>query len=337
MLKGMIIIWWGSLETIPPGWQHCDGTNGTPDLRFKFVLGANLTPGIGVTGGSTMHSHSFTGDGHHHDLFAGFSIPAGITRSAITSTDPATGTTDQIDGRPPFHILAYIMKMFDDANSQLELPWPYAAKAIIQHQHRITFAVVWITFRHKMDIDVKPPDAKWIVRADGLPKPIFSQTWLDPWTMQLIVPDILTPPRHLTVEYDGPDENLITAWNKQWEAWGEILSFVHPSAPVTIQVDTGPAAIDDLDVTGVDIILIDSSGNDITIGGFVGGVRGQILHIAKLLHTGNNVTLEDHEGTGNQDIHLHAQADETLVNEHGGWVLVCNGVDWYDTSHSKHV
>jgi len=47
--------------------------------------------------------------------------------------------------------------------------------------------------------------------------------------------------------------------------------------------------------------------------------------------------LEHNEGTGNQDIFLHAGADETLNGEYGGWVLVCNGTHWYDTSHSKHV
>lgn len=37
---GAIILWSGPESTIPPGWHICDGTNGTEDLRGRFVLGA---------------------------------------------------------------------------------------------------------------------------------------------------------------------------------------------------------------------------------------------------------------------------------------------------------
>ncbi len=37
-----VCIWSGSLETIPAGWRLCDGTNGTPDLRDKFVVGMDF-------------------------------------------------------------------------------------------------------------------------------------------------------------------------------------------------------------------------------------------------------------------------------------------------------
>jgi microcystin-dependent protein len=36
--KGIIVMWSGS--NIPSGWALCDGTNGTPDLRGRFVLGS---------------------------------------------------------------------------------------------------------------------------------------------------------------------------------------------------------------------------------------------------------------------------------------------------------
>ena len=38
--KGLISMWYGSLATIPSGWSLCDGSNGTPDLRERFVVGA---------------------------------------------------------------------------------------------------------------------------------------------------------------------------------------------------------------------------------------------------------------------------------------------------------
>lgn len=93
---------------------------------------------------------------------------------------------------------------------------------------------------------------------------------------------------------------------------------------------------DNLDVSGVNTVFIDADSNHVTIGGLVGGVDGQILRIVRCCASAFNVTLEHAEGGGNQDILLHAGADETLFTEYGGWVLVCNGVDWFDVSHAKH-
>lgn len=42
-MKGLICIWCGAIVDIPAGWQLCDGTNGTPDLRDKFIIGAGNT------------------------------------------------------------------------------------------------------------------------------------------------------------------------------------------------------------------------------------------------------------------------------------------------------
>jgi microcystin-dependent protein len=56
--SGTIIIWKpASSTTSPPsGWVVCDGTNGTPDLRGRFLLGAN-----GLSSGtSTVPNTSFT-------------------------------------------------------------------------------------------------------------------------------------------------------------------------------------------------------------------------------------------------------------------------------------
>jgi microcystin-dependent protein len=38
--SGMIFAWSG--ETVPTGWIICDGSNGTPDLRGRFILGEGL-------------------------------------------------------------------------------------------------------------------------------------------------------------------------------------------------------------------------------------------------------------------------------------------------------
>lgn len=38
---GGIIMWSGTIATIPSGWALCNGSNGTPDLRNKFIVGAH--------------------------------------------------------------------------------------------------------------------------------------------------------------------------------------------------------------------------------------------------------------------------------------------------------
>jgi len=71
--SGIIVMWSGSYASIPSGWALCDGTNGTPNLLDKFILGvssANYTGSqINVTGGNNSHtlsvselpSHNHTG------------------------------------------------------------------------------------------------------------------------------------------------------------------------------------------------------------------------------------------------------------------------------------
>jgi hypothetical protein len=56
---GGIIMWSGTLAKVPVGWALCDGANGTPDLRNRFICGAGSTLAVGDTGGSNVaHSHS---------------------------------------------------------------------------------------------------------------------------------------------------------------------------------------------------------------------------------------------------------------------------------------
>lgn len=129
MKAGIITLWAGSVASIPSGWTLCNGANGTPDLRNRFVVGAGDTYAVGASGGainhlhaftSDNHNHDFTGFGHDHDLLAGSGISAGTDYAKLTDTESATGTTDNNtasgdtnnqDGRPPYYSLAYIMKM----------------------------------------------------------------------------------------------------------------------------------------------------------------------------------------------------------------------------------
>lgn len=72
-LSGIIVMWSGSIGSIPTGWRLCDGTGGTPDLRDRFIVGAGSTYAVNATGGSanaTLVSHSHTASvsdpGHRH-------------------------------------------------------------------------------------------------------------------------------------------------------------------------------------------------------------------------------------------------------------------------------
>ena len=53
--KGMIMMWYGSANAVPSGWAICNGLNGTPDLRDRFVAGAGTTYTMGQTGGEATH------------------------------------------------------------------------------------------------------------------------------------------------------------------------------------------------------------------------------------------------------------------------------------------
>mgnify|MGYP006073379773 CR=1 FL=1 len=52
---GTIIAFSGEINTIPKNWALCDGTNGTPDLREKFIIGAGVKYKKGDTGGASEH------------------------------------------------------------------------------------------------------------------------------------------------------------------------------------------------------------------------------------------------------------------------------------------
>ena len=91
---------------------------------------------------------------------------------------------------------------------------------------------------------------------------------------------------------------------------------------------------DNVDVSKINTLFVDTSSNDITIGGLAGGVVGQYLQIVKVSYL-NDLTLEHNEKGGSQDLMMHQEANEII--DAGGVLLVCNGTDWWDVSHAKHV
>jgi microcystin-dependent protein len=130
----MILLWSGSIGTIPTGWLLCDGTLSTPNLRDRFIVGAGSTYAVNATGGSAdavvvSHTHvaTVTDPGHVHTYTQAAGTGAPIAAGAAIST--ATGNTgSQVTGvtvsnavpagsvsgtnanLPPYYALCYIMK-----------------------------------------------------------------------------------------------------------------------------------------------------------------------------------------------------------------------------------
>lgn len=143
-------------------------------------------------------------------------------------------------------------------------PYPYAAKAIIQHQFDTDHLDIYLTFRHPMNQDVKPLDSLWQCIVDDVQKPISVSAWQDTFTMLLTVPNISVYPWEVTLAYDGPSKLLTTTWNKQWEPWGAILSTDIGGAPV--YVDRGDTSVYDYVKTD---LTVDGNWNELDLSGIV--------------------------------------------------------------------
>ena len=144
---GLISLWSGAANAIPTGYVICDGTNSTPDLRNRFLIGAGSTYAVGATGGSAdaiipAHTHALTGastDTHNlsgslvaskpQAATGAFSVvggqgggadggqsTAGLYTLADSHNHALSGSTDSTGvsatnaNLPPYFALCYIMK-----------------------------------------------------------------------------------------------------------------------------------------------------------------------------------------------------------------------------------
>lgn len=111
MIKGMIIEWYGSIASIPSGFALCDGNNGTPDLRNRFVVGAGDTYAVGAEGGALTHTHTVNQITHSHGMEAGEDINSGTGFSDATMDFDPDITCSTDNHLNPYYSLAYIMKL----------------------------------------------------------------------------------------------------------------------------------------------------------------------------------------------------------------------------------
>lgn len=61
--KGLICMWSGMQGATPNGWQLCDGTNGSPDLRGRFIVAADPAGDLpmDITGGQSPDDYHKNG------------------------------------------------------------------------------------------------------------------------------------------------------------------------------------------------------------------------------------------------------------------------------------
>ena len=146
---GVIMMWWGSVSSVPGGWVLCDGTNGAPDLRDRFVVGAGSSYSPGDTGGAGTvtlteaqmpahghgipeHSHELRtynhqwrnngqyypphlsyGDEIYRYMYVANTLMEGDTTSTTWQNSQTTfsaGGGQAHENRPPYYALCYIMK-----------------------------------------------------------------------------------------------------------------------------------------------------------------------------------------------------------------------------------
>jgi microcystin-dependent protein len=102
---GAILLWSGSTGSIPTGFVICDGTNSTPDLRDRFIVGAGNTYAVDATGGSNTvtlattnlpgHTHSVSGttasDGAHTHNVSGNTSNTGAHTHNVSGNTSNTG------------------------------------------------------------------------------------------------------------------------------------------------------------------------------------------------------------------------------------------------------
>lgn len=122
---GTVVIWSGTSENIPSGWVLCDGANGTPDLRDRFVLGAGGARAPGASGGEEAvtlttgqlpsHSHEYRQPGSTNTFNHTATSTVPVYTEGMTEANSApAGGGEAHNNMPPYYALCYIMKITAD-------------------------------------------------------------------------------------------------------------------------------------------------------------------------------------------------------------------------------
>lgn len=96
----LIMMYHGDAFDIPDGWQLCDGTNGTPDLRDRFIVGSGNQYSTDDAGGSEEHTHTY--DELCTEVEQAFS-------NVVIVPECNSQTIHNVNHLPPYYALAFIM------------------------------------------------------------------------------------------------------------------------------------------------------------------------------------------------------------------------------------
>ncbi len=140
---GLISMWSGSIGSIPAGWYLCDGSNGTPNLTDRFIIGAGSAYAVNGTGGvssitlttNNMPSHTHTATstvtdpGHTHTIprtenvgssgpnaiedgtvVGSYTVPSNTTGITVATTLTTAGSGTSFSILNPYYALAFIQK-----------------------------------------------------------------------------------------------------------------------------------------------------------------------------------------------------------------------------------
>ena len=126
--SGVVVSWYGDKANVPSGWAICDGTNGTPDLRDRFIVGAGNSYSLKATGGVNTvsltadqngpHTHSGTTSSSQQTVVPGSDLLGTHSNNMgkwgtvnITLTTGSSGKGAAHENRPPYYALYFIMKL----------------------------------------------------------------------------------------------------------------------------------------------------------------------------------------------------------------------------------
>jgi microcystin-dependent protein len=115
---GVIVMWGGLVANIPTGWALCNGANGTPDLRDRFIVGAGSKYAVGNKGGADSvtltvnqipaHTHTI---GSFQKMDWGTHNNTDQLTPGTSSKSASTGGGQAHENRPPYYALCFIMKL----------------------------------------------------------------------------------------------------------------------------------------------------------------------------------------------------------------------------------
>jgi microcystin-dependent protein len=118
--RGIIVAWTGSIA--PNGWALCNGENGTPDLRGRFIYGFGSGKPFNERGGAETHtltisempnhSHVFSANINAFQAFDTADNNEGYNTGGFGTTNTeSVGSSRPHNNMPPYYVLAFIMKL----------------------------------------------------------------------------------------------------------------------------------------------------------------------------------------------------------------------------------